>query len=160
MTARAPGGPFARVAAELGKFGTVGAVAFVVDFGLFNLLRFGVGLGPLTAKTLATVVAITVAYFGNRHWTWRHRPRHAFRREYALFAAVNGAGLAIQLGCLGATVYGLNLRGQVAENVATVVGVAIGTAFRFVAYRTWVFPALAAEAPVDEALEGTTLAPY
>lgn len=151
----------ARLAHEVGRFGAVGAVAYVIDVGLFNVLRFGVGLGPLTAKTLATVAAVTVAYYGNRHWTWRTRPRQTFRREYTLFAAVNGAGLAIQLACLGLTVYVFDLTGQLAENIAgNIVGVGLGTLFRFWAYRTWVFPESRAHPAVDDALEATTITPY
>jgi len=158
---RASSGPLSRLASEIGRFGAVGAVAYVVDVGLFNLLRFGFDLGPLTSKTIATVAAITVAYFGNRHWTWRDRQRHSFRREYALFAVVNGAGLAIQLACLGLAVYALGLTGQVAENVAgNVVGVGLGTLFRFWAYRTWVFPRVPGDEPASRALGATTTTPY
>lgn len=153
--------PLSRLAGEIGRFGAVGAVAYVVDVGVFNLLRFGVELGPLTSKTIATVAAVTVAYFGNRHWTWRERQRHGFRREYALFAVVNGAGLLIQLACLGFAVYVLELTGQVAENVAgNVVGVGLGTLFRFWAYRTWVFPQVPTSEPVGRALGATTTTPY
>ena len=148
------------LAQEVGKFGAVGAVAYVVDVGLFNLLRFAVELGPLTSKTLSTLVAVTVAYAGNRYWTWRDRRRHGVRREYLMFALVNGGGLAIQLTCLGFSVYVLGLDGQLAENIAgNVVGVALGTLFRFWAYRTWVFPQLP-PGEVDVALEQTTTTPY
>ena len=42
-----------RLGAEVAKFGTVGALAFVIDVGLFNILRAGVlADSPLTAKTL------------------------------------------------------------------------------------------------------------
>lgn len=158
---RASRGPLARLAGEVSKFGAVGAVAYVVDVGLFNIVRFGLGQGPLTSKTIATATAITVAYYGNRHWTWRSRPRQGFRREYTLFAAVNGAGLAIQLACLGISFYVLELQGQLAENIAgNVVGVGLGTLFRFWAYRTWVFPQLPEDAATDEALERTTVTPY
>lgn len=154
-------GPLSRLGGEIGRFGVVGAVAYVVDVGVFNLLRFGVELGPLTSKTIATVAAVTVAYFGNRHWTWRERRRHGFRREYTLFAIVNGAGLVIQLACLGFAVYALGLTGQLAENIAgNVVGVGLGTLFRFWAYRTWVFPRVTTDGPVGRALGATTTTPY
>jgi putative flippase GtrA len=153
-----------RVLHEVAKFGVVGGIAYVVDVGIFNILRFGVGLGPLTSKTISTVVAVTVAYFGNRNWTWRERTRSGFRREYMLFFVVNGAGLAIQLAVLGFTVYVLKLDGQLAENIAgNVIGVLLGTVFRFWAYRTWVFPQIQADphAPdSDDALEATTTTPY
>ena len=37
---------------ELMKFGVVGAVAYVVDFGLFNVFRVLLDFGPLTSKVL------------------------------------------------------------------------------------------------------------
>ena len=41
---------------ELAKFGIVGAIAFVVDVGTFNLLRNGaMDDRPLTAKVISTV---------------------------------------------------------------------------------------------------------
>ncbi len=151
-----------RLVREVGKFGAIGAVAYVIDVGLFNVLRFGVELGPLTSKTLSTIVAMTVAYVGNRYWTWRDRARQGVRREYLMFALVNGGGLAIQLVCLGFAAYVLGLKdNQFAENVAgNGVGVVFGTLFRFWAYRTWVFPQLPEPDQVDEALEQTTITPY
>ena len=142
---------------ELGKFGAIGAIAFVVDVGLYNQLRFAVGWGPLTSTVIATLVAMTVAYVGNRFWTWRDRSRHGVRREYVMFALVNGGGLVIQIVCVAFAAYVLGLRDhQLAENVAKITGIALGTVFRFWAYRTWVFPQL----PTDAALEETTTTPY
>jgi putative flippase GtrA len=103
---------------------------------------------------------VTVAYAGNRYWTWRDRRQHGIRREYMMFALVNGAGLAIQLTCLGFAVYVLGFDGQLAENIAgNVVGVIFGTLFRFWAYRTWVFPQIPPD-QTDVALERTTTTPY
>ena len=140
---------------ELVKFGAVGAVCFVIDVGLFNLLRFG-GDGPLadrpiTAKVVSASVATLVAWAGNRWWTFRRRRHPAVLRELALFVAMNGVAMLIAVACLAVSHYVLGLRSPVADNVAAnVVGVGLGTAFRFVAYRLWVFrgtdPELAAAA--------------
>ncbi len=123
---------------ELFKFGLIGGFNTVVDFGLFNLLR-SMGVGPLTSSTLALVAATTSAYFLNRHWTFKDRAKSGVGREYVLFFALNGVGLLIQLACLGFVYYVLRLDGFVAENVARVVGLVLGTMFRFVAYKKWVF---------------------
>ncbi|HEU5110414.1 MAG TPA: GtrA family protein [Micromonosporaceae bacterium] len=130
---------------ELGKFGTVGAVAFVVDTVVYTLL-LSRDMETLTAKTLATVVSATVAFLGNRFWTWRHRERSGLAREYSLYFFFNVVGLAIGLAVLGISHYGLGslwpgifqttLGDLIAANI---VGTAFGTLFRFWSYRRFVF---------------------
>jgi putative flippase GtrA len=132
---------------EMVKFGAVGAVAFLVDVATFNLLRYGL-LGiegplegkPLTAKTCSVVVATVVAWLGNRYWTFRHRRRASRHREFALFFLMNAIGLGIALACLAISHYVLGLHSALADNVAAnVVGLGLGTLFRFWAYRSFVF---------------------
>ena len=145
---------------EVAKFGVVGAFAFVIDVGLFNLLRFAGGEGPmydkpLTAKVVSVAVATTFAYFGNRYWTFRHRGRTSFGREYVLFFVLNGVGMAISVGCLWISHYVFNFRGPIADNIsANVIGLGLGTLFRFWSYRRWVFPEDVEAA--DEAAISTT----
>ncbi|RLV49092.1 GtrA family protein [Nocardioides mangrovicus] len=123
------------------RFGAVGILAFLVDTGVFNLMRLVVGAGPLTSKTISVIVATTVAYLGNRAWTFEGRTRHRVAREYVLFFAFNGIGLLISLACLGLSSYVLGLRDPVAENISSnVVGLGLGTLFRLWAYQRWVFP--------------------
>lgn len=143
------------VAREMVKFGAVGAAAFVVDIGAFNLLRFGVGDGgplefkPLTAKVVSTVCATLVAWLGNRLWTFRHRRRTAVHHELALFVLFNAIGMAIAVGCLGFSHYVLDLRSPLADNVsANGVGLVLGTLFRFWSYRSFVFTSELADDPV------------
>jgi putative flippase GtrA len=134
------------LARELMKFGVVGAVAFVVDVGLFNLVLH-LTEKPLTSKTVSTVVATTVAYAGNRAWTFRRRAHTGVRREYVLFFLLNGVGLAIALTCLAISHYLLDLTSRLADNIAAnVIGLGLGTLFRFWSYRRYVFPELLPEA--------------
>ncbi|MGI5161003.1 GtrA family protein [Microbispora sp. CA-102843] len=143
---------FAALIHELLKFGTVGAIAFVIDFGGTNLLRFGVGLGPLSSKVVATIVAATFAYMGNRFWTYRHREQSGLAREYVLFFLLNGIGLLPPLLTIGFVTYSLGLHDVLSYNIAQGVGVALGTLFRFWSYKKWVF--LAAPKLAEEAVEG------
>jgi putative flippase GtrA len=143
----------AQLAREVAKFGVVGAVAFVVDMGGFSLLRYGLdGDGPLhhkplTARTISVLLATVVAYLGNRHWTWRHRERRAIHREYVLFAALNAAGLVVNLAILAFVNYVLGLRDPVSNTIANLAGIAVGTLLRFWSYRRFVFRAR----PADDA---------
>ena len=133
---------------ELLKFGVVGGVAFVVDVGLFNLMLHLTDK-PLTSKAVSVVVATTVSYAGNRNWTFRRRSRSTVRREYTLFFFLNGVGLGIALACLATSHYLLDFTSRLSDNIAAnVIGLGLGTAFRFWSYRRWVFPALLPEAAV------------
>ena len=135
---------------ELMKFGVVGGFAFLVDIGLFNLLLHATDK-PLTSKTISAVVATTVAYIGNRHWTFRRRERSGVRREYTLFFLLNGVGLVIALACLAISHYLLDFTSRLADNIAANgVGLALATTFRFWSYRRWVFRELPPEAAVSE----------
>jgi putative flippase GtrA len=142
------------LARELMKFGVVGTVAFIVDVSVFNIARLIIELGPLTSKTVSVVIATTVAYVGNRTWTFRHRDRRGLHREYTLFFVFNAIGLLIALVCLGFSFYVLGLRSPLAQNVAANgVGLVLATTFRFWSYRRFVFPA--APDAGDAALAGT-----
>ena len=129
---------------ELARFGSVGALAYVVDLGLFNLLSFGPGevLGhkPLTAKIVSVAVATLVAWVGNRYWTFSARRTQTRGRELAAFVVVNVGGMLIAVGCLAISTYALGLTSPLAKNVsANVVGLGLGTVFRYLAYRHLVF---------------------
>lgn len=129
---------------ELMKFGSVGAIAYVVAVGGFNLLVHIPGAPlktkPVTASIISGALSILVAYFGNRHWTWRDRPRGKLTREITLFFIVNLIGLAIGTLSLAFSRYVLGFESALSDNIsANVVGVGIGTLFRFYSYRKWVF---------------------
>ena len=142
---------------ELARFGTVGGAAFVVDVGLFNLLRYGPGElladKPLTAKTLSVAVAMLAAWLGNRHWTFAGRRSGTAARELTAFVLVNIGGMGIAVGCLAFSHYLLGLTSPLADNIAAnVVGLGLGTAFRYLAYRRWVFRGAPGPAPASAEL--------
>ena len=148
---------FRLLACELGKFGVVGVLAFVVTDVGTNLLHFRAGQGPLTANVIATVVAMAVSYAGNRYWTFRDRQRSRVRREGILFFLLNAVGLVIQLVCLGFATYLLGLHGKLTYNVALVSGIALATLFRYWSYRTWVWRARPLAPPVAAPSRQTAL---
>ena len=151
------------LAEELSKFGVIGAFNTALDFAIFNTLHFGFGVGPLTSQAVALTIAATSSYFMNRHWTFAKRARSGLRREYTLFFLLNLVGLVILEVCIAVTHYGLGLTGVAALNGAKVVGLVLGTMFRFWSYKRWVFlavsPVVVAERPdedEDEPVAATT----
>ncbi len=136
---------------EIAKFGVIGLVGFVIDTGIFNLLLLTVLEGkPTTSKIISGVVATAWAWIGNRVWTFRHRRNRPVHHEAVLFFAVNGIGLAINLGYLAFTTYVLHYDSHLALNVNNIIGIGFATIFRFWAYRQFVF---AGEHPGDPEAE-------
>ena len=125
---------------EMIKFGVIGALAFVIDLGLANVLWHTVLEDKVTtAKIISGAVATLVAWLGNRQWTFRHRRSRPVHHEVALFFGVNLVALGISAATLALSHYGLGFTSTLADNVATVVGIGFGTLFRFYAYRRFVF---------------------
>jgi putative flippase GtrA len=141
------------------KFGVVGAAAFVIDVGVMNLLRATVLEDkPTTAKVISASVATAFAWVGNRAWTFRHRRSRRMHHEALLFFATNGVALLIGAGTIALSHYGLGLQSLAADNIANVIGIALGTLFRFWAYRTLVFAGFhAAEEPTPPVARSTRL---
>ncbi|WP_091329658.1 GtrA family protein [Geodermatophilus ruber] len=156
MTSRGPGGsPPLRawrvLVKELSAFGVVGGVSFVLDLALFQLLYTSAGVGAVTAKLVSTLVSMTVAFLGHRFWSFSHRARTGMRREYLLFAVVNGLTLGLGLAVVAVVRYPLGQESALVLQLANIGSIVLGTVIRYLAYRRWVFPAPAParhEAPV------------
>jgi putative flippase GtrA len=104
------------------KFVVVGAIGFVVDFGVFNLLlspfsllmapgtllhQWLVSLGLTTAQVatlvptfpgaISFVMAILSNFLWNRYWTYPDSRSKSFRRQFAQFWVVSITGILIRV---------------------------------------------------------------
>ncbi|MGZ4437812.1 MAG: GtrA family protein [Nocardioidaceae bacterium] len=136
-----------RFLGEAAKFLTVGGVATAVAFVIFNGLVHGYGGPgpmsdqPLGAYVLANTVGMVVSYRGSRSWAFRHREAVGPAGGRVAFFAINLASMAIPVGCLAFTRYVLHLEDPLSDNIAANgVGLVLGTAARFVAIRSLIFP--------------------
>lgn len=126
------------------RFGVVGGMGFIVDVAVFNVLRahtpFGWAWWPVAAKAISTVLAIAVNWIGNRSWTFREHRRADTGREAVEFLVASLIGGGVSLLCLVVSRDVLGLTSALDDNVsANVVGLLLGSAVRFCAYRWWVF---------------------
>ncbi|MDR6612380.1 GtrA family protein [Leifsonia sp. 1010] len=134
----------ARLLPQLIKFGAVGAVGFVVNLLVFNVLMVFVLVNvphkTLFSTAIATLVAIGTNWIGNRYWAFSGNRNENATREGIEFFIVSLAGMAIPLLCVWVSHYLLGYQSLLADNISNnVVGLALGTVFRFAFYRWWVF---------------------
>lgn len=132
---------FEHLVHELSKFGTVGAVALVVNMAVFNAMLFLVKDKQIIATIASTVVATFVAYLGNRYWTYKDRDKIDVHREMIFFFLINGVAAVIEVMFVFISKYGLHQDSNIAVNVAKYCfGLPLGMLFRLYCYRTFVFP--------------------
>ena len=135
---------------ELLKFAMVGGTTWVIDTAVFLGLKSTVlATKPLTAKIIAVLVATIVSYVLNREWSFRTRGGRERHHEAALFFLVSGIGVAVYTAPLAISRYVLELQvpgvslltQEIADFVSgQILGVLAGMAFRWWAFRRFVFP--------------------
>ncbi len=156
--------PFAERHHELIKFAIVGATTFVIDSAIFYTLKLTVlEPKPVTAKVIAGVIAVIASYILNREWSFRDRGGRERHHEALLFFGVSAVGVVLAMVPLWLSRYVFDLQvpnvSLTIENIADflsayLIGNLLQMAFRFWAFRRWVFPDEMV-ATGDRALEST-----
>jgi len=152
---------------ELIKFAIVGASTFVIDSAVFYTLKLTVlEPKPVTAKIIAGIVAVIASYILNREWSFQNRGGRERHHEALLFFGVSAVGVLLSMAPLWFSSYVLMLRvpdvSLTNENIADfvsayIVGNLLQMAFRFWAFRRWVFPDEFGRNP-DKAVEASITA--
>src|SRR5215470_3194271 len=153
---------FRQIIHEFAKFGIIGVIGLAITNVGYALIHSH-GVGPVTSTTIATIIATTLAYIGNRYWSFRHRERTSVPREGTIFFVLNGVGLLIQDAVVAFNSYVLHLEHhKVAEFLALNGGIAIATVFRFWSYRRFVWrlrPARRAPGLLPSSMPSTSARP-
>ncbi len=142
--------PFAERHHELIKFAIVGATTFVIDSAIFYTLKLTIlEPKPVTAKVISGIVAVIASYILNREWSFRDRGGRERHHEALLFFAFSGVGVLLSMAPLWFSRYVFDLQvptvSLTVENIADflsayLIGNLMQMAFRFWAFRRWVFP--------------------
>ncbi|OLF04248.1 sugar translocase [Actinophytocola xinjiangensis] len=135
---------------ELLKFAVVGATTFVIDNGIWYLLKLTILEDkPVTAKIIAVIIATIVSYVLNREWSFRTRGGRERTHEAALFFLFSGIAVGLYSAPVYVSRYWLHLEvpevSRLVQEVAdftagSIIGTLLAMFFRYWAFKRWVFP--------------------
>jgi putative flippase GtrA len=77
-------------------FFSIGIVSTLVDTGLLLVFTEYCGIWYLWSAAASYCCGILVSYFLNKHYTFHDTNRH-YLSQFAMFAAISGSGLALNL---------------------------------------------------------------
>ncbi|WP_273396145.1 GtrA family protein [Thermophilibacter mediterraneus] len=118
------------------KFGVVGAVAFVIDYGILMLLSQVVGWDPLPSSVVSFVVSLLFNYVASMHFVFERRDDLSRRRELVIFVALSVIGLGINSAVIWAGTAALG-DGAVAVTATKLVATVVVAVWNFVSRKRW-----------------------
>ena len=81
--------------AQFMKFGVVGAIAFVIDYGLLALLTEAFGVNYLVSATISFTVSVVFNYVASMRYVFTHKEDMSRSREFVIFIVLSVIGLII-----------------------------------------------------------------
>ena len=103
------------------KFGVVGAIAFVIDYGLLALLTEAFGVNYLISATISFTVSVVFNYLASMRYVFAHKEGLSRQREFAIFVVLSVIGLLINNLCMWAGVEIFGVHYLIVKIVATAI---------------------------------------
>lgn len=77
------------------KFGVVGVIAFVIDFGVMVFLTEVFGIDPVISATVSFIISVIFNYAASMRYVFSHREGMSRTREFIIFVVLSAIGLGI-----------------------------------------------------------------
>ncbi len=84
-----------KLIAQFMKFGIVGVLAFIIDYGLMILLTEAFGVPYLASTTISFIVSVIFNYVASMRYVFKRKDDMSRRREFIIFVALSVIGLVI-----------------------------------------------------------------
>ena len=84
-----------KLIAQILKFGVVGVLAFIVDYGVLMLLNVGFGVNPVLAAGISFTISVIFNYLASMRFVFKHRDDLSRSKEMSIFIVLSVIGLAI-----------------------------------------------------------------
>lgn len=110
-----------KLIAQFMKFGIVGVIAFVIDYGVMIFLTEVFGVPYLISTTISFVVSVIFNYFASMRFVFKRKDDMSRRREFIIFIVLSVCGLGINDLLMWLMVDSLYIDYRLSKIVVTVV---------------------------------------
>lgn len=110
-----------KLIAQFMKFGIVGVIAFVIDYGVMIFLTEVFGVSYLISTTISFVVSVIFNYFASMRFVFKRKDDMSRRREFIIFIVLSVCGLGINDLLMWLMVDSLYIDYRLSKIVVTVV---------------------------------------
>ena len=110
-----------KLIAQFMKFGAVGVIAFVIDYGLLALLTEVFGVNYLVSATISFTVSVIFNYLASMRYVFKHKEDMSRRREFVIFVVLSVIGLIINNLCMWTGVELFGIHYLITKIVATAI---------------------------------------
>ena len=110
-----------KLIAQFMKFGIVGVIAFVIDYGVMIFLTEVFGVPYLISTTISFVVSVVFNYFASMRFVFKRKDDMSRKREFIIFIVLSICGLGINDVLMRLMVDSLFIDYRLSKIVVTVV---------------------------------------
>ncbi|MEI8061978.1 MAG: GtrA family protein [bacterium] len=119
---------------EFRNFALVGIISTIVNYSVFFIVNYFLGVYYIVASSLGFVVGIFISYSLNRAYTFAHANKNR-HKEFWLYAAVCVFSLLLSLVCLRIFVESF----IISPLIGNVLSIGVSTVTNFVGIKIFVF---------------------
>lgn len=110
-----------KLIAQFTKFGIVGFIAFVIDYGLLVFCTEILGINYLVSATISFTASVVFNYIASMRYVFTHKEDMSRRREFVIFVVLSVIGLGINNVLMWAGVELLHVHYLIVKIFATAV---------------------------------------
>ena len=121
------------------KFGVVGVIAAVIDFGVLNLLVGVFHMHNVIAGTISFLVSLVFNYLASMKFVFKHREDMARWMEILIFVGASLIGLLINAGIIWLSTYGMYRDAFISQHAEYLLRTNVGKIVATVVVAVWNF---------------------
>jgi len=126
------------------RFGCVGCLNTLVDFGVFTLINSFFGINYIVSQILSYSSGTLNSYILNKYWTFNDtKTSKKTAKEIVQFIVVNSASLGVSLISLSILMNDSSMN----SSFAKIISMVLAQVVNFLGYRFWVFGAIVKSVP-------------